>query len=112
MKREISIDRSANYAIDVKGDFQFDGVAPSEQGGKSLGRPDRAGAKEAKKKAAKDKKEAKLRKKQGLLPLDPVKPKKDDGIPFSLREIDLQIPRGEFETYLKEKIHMTESLSL
>ncbi|CAD6567059.1 MAG: hypothetical protein TREMPRED_003289 [Tremellales sp. Tagirdzhanova-0007] len=94
LKSELRIDRSAKYAIDVQGDFQFDGVAPSEQGGKKLGRPDRAQAKEDKKKAAKDRKEAKLRKKQGLLPLDTVKPKKDDGIPFSLRNIDLQVPRG------------------
>ena len=94
MKREIKIERSSKYSIDVEGDFQFDSVTPPGHGSRQLGRIDRAAAKEAKKQAKKDKKEANSRKKEGLPPVEPKK-KVEEGIPFSLRDINLQIPRGE-----------------
>lgn len=54
---------------------------------------DRAGAKEAKKKAKKAKAEAAERKKKGLT--EKVELAKVEGVPFSLRDMDLKVPRGE-----------------
>jgi len=86
------------YSIDVTGSFQFDSASQPEQTGRSRvgGRKDRAGIKEDKKKAKRDKKEAKERKKKGLPPVEVGKKKIEEGIPFSLRDIDLRVPKGMF----------------
>ena len=47
-----------------------------------------------KKKEAREKKEAKERKKKGLPPVEKAAEKIIEGVPFSLRDIDLQVPRG------------------
>ena len=47
-----------------------------------------------KKKAKKAKKEAAARKKKGL-PEMSEKPKLEEGVPFSLRDVSLRVPRGE-----------------
>ena len=97
LNREIRIEPSSSHSIDVVGSFQFDSATPPEQhGARKHGRLDRAGKKEDKKKAKKEKKEAKERKKQGLPPVEPVEEKKDEGVPFSLRDINLQVARGGF----------------
>ncbi|ORY22828.1 ABC transporter type 1, transmembrane domain-containing protein [Naematelia encephala] len=96
LRGHIDVDPSAPDAIRVTGDFQFDSVAPPDQASKGeFGARDRAGKKEAKKKAAKEKAEAKERKKKGL-PSDKAdeKEKQEEGVPFSLRDIDLKVPRG------------------
>jgi ATP-binding cassette subfamily C (CFTR/MRP) protein 1 len=99
LKREIIIDDSSPYAIDVNGSFEFDSSKPPDLGGggKKGGRgiPDRAGKKEEKKQAKKDKAEARERKKKGLPPKEVIPLTEDEGVPFSLRGIDLKIPRGE-----------------
>ncbi len=97
MKRELTIDPNAKVSVDVQGDFQFDSVAPPDQSdaGKKFGMRDRAGPKAAKKAAKEKKKLAAERAKQGLPPLEAETPK-DPGVPFALREIDLQIPRGVY----------------
>lgn len=60
---------------------------------------DRAAAKDAKKAAKKAKADAKDRKKKGLAAVDETAKageKKQEGVPFSLRDLNIQIPRGEF----------------
>ena len=100
LRRDIVIDPASKYGIEVVGDFAFDSATPPDTGvvtagggprggmGRRGGK-DRASAREAKKQKAIDKK----REKQGLAPTPPA-PKKEEGIPFSLRNIDLKVPRG------------------
>ncbi|KAK4686687.1 hypothetical protein P7C73_g3435, partial [Tremellales sp. Uapishka_1] len=91
LKHGIQIDAEQALAVDVVGDFQFDSTPRSDTGPRSFGR-DRAGAKEAKKKAKKDKEAAKTRRNNGEPEVE--KPKMEEGVPFSLRDVSLKISRG------------------
>ena len=97
LKRDITIDPTSKYAIDVTGDFQFPSLEPPDltvskeaSGFGSGNMSDKIKARDKKKKEAK---EAKERKKKGLPPLESEKAKERE--PFALRDIDLLIPRGE-----------------
>lgn len=101
LRRDIVIYPKSKYGIEVVGDFAFDSVTPPDAGmvmsnygppGSGRGRrggKDRAGARQAKKQKAL----ARKREKQGMAAPAPI-PKKDEGVPFSLRDIDLKVPRG------------------
>lgn len=99
LKKDLVIRPNAPYAVSATGTFQFDSVTPpdSSTGGRGHGMRDRAGAKDAKKAAKKAKAEAKERKKKGLPPIDETAKAaetKEEGVPFSLRDLNIQIPRG------------------
>ena len=100
LPHDIVINPSAKLAISVDGDFQFDSVNPPDSGSSGGGGPgrrggrDRASKREDAKQKKRDKIEARDRKKKGLTPL--IKEEiKEEGIPFSLRDVHLKIPRGE-----------------
>jgi ATP-binding cassette subfamily C (CFTR/MRP) protein 1 len=82
LKHQLKIDPSAELAINMQGEFQYDSVTPPDQsrpmvfgGPRGRGRPPRDRGKGKKK--------------------QPPPPKKEEGIPFSLRGVNLKIPRGE-----------------
>ena len=101
LKRDIVIDPSSKYAIDVRGDFQFPdseppdlGIPKNTAGGfGGGGMSDKIKEMDKKKEIKKEKKQAAERAKKGLPPIvtDGKKPRE----PFALRDIDLQIPRGK-----------------
>lgn len=101
---DLKIDKNQKMAIKMEGDFEFDSVNPPDTaGGAKLGMRDRAGKREKKKQAEKDKKEAKERKKQGLSVIETKKVEKKDeeeGVPFSLRDIALHVPRGTWTAHV------------
>ncbi|KAL7422108.1 hypothetical protein Q5752_002751 [Cryptotrichosporon argae] len=89
LKSDIKIDVTSKYGINVVGDFAFDSSKPPDSGKRGHGMKDRAAIKEMKKK---EKAEKKARKAGAPAP-PPAKPT-DDGVPFSLRGIELKVPRG------------------
>jgi hypothetical protein len=107
LTNSLDIDSLRDLAIDVSGSFQYDSVTPPDNtvgaargGGPrrrgAVGGKDRAAFKEEKAKKQQARNEAKERQKQGLPPLETKnEDRKDDGVPFSLRDIELRIPRGE-----------------
>ena len=111
LKRDIVIDPSSKYAIDVRGDFQFPdseppdlGVPKNTAGGfGGGGMSDKIKEMDKKKKEKKEKKEAENRAKKGLPPI--VTEEKKPREPFALRDIDLQIPRGEQPLSVSSKAH-------
>lgn len=109
LKRDLTIDSTSTYAVDVAGDFQFPSHEPpdltTKQGEFEMGGGinDKIKAREAAQKLKKERKEAEKREKKGLPPLENEK-KHVHTEPFAVRDVDLQIPRGElmigFKTYL------------
>lgn len=90
LPNEVQINPNAKYAIQAEGDFTFESSKPPDaKGGPLVFAKDRKAMAEKKK----AKKAAKLRQKKGLPPLEDTK-KEDEGVPFQIRNINLQIPRG------------------
>lgn len=82
LKHQLKIDPSAELAINMQGEFEYDSVTPPDQS-----RPMVFGGPRGRGRPARDR--GKGKKKQ------PPAPKKEEGIPFSLRGVNLKIPRGE-----------------
>ncbi len=100
LKRDININPSSPYAVDVSGSFQFASSEPPDTtiktvqagfGGMGDKIKDRDKAQKAKKEKKEAEKEAKRRKTAGLPALETAKERE----PFALRDINLKIPRGE-----------------
>lgn len=95
LPRELQIDESAEYAVEIKGDFSFETAGPPKFDPKKQQRGRDRKAEKAEKDAREKKiKEARERRKKGLPPIVEEAEKKDEEEPFALRKIDLKIPRG------------------
>lgn len=102
LDHDLHINPSLPNSVSAHGEFQFDSVNPpdtSAKGGRGKngaghGAPDRAAKREEAKRRAAEKKAAKERKKQGLPPLEKEVVDETEGVPFALRDIHLEIPRG------------------
>jgi len=111
LKRDIEIDPTSAYAIDVEGDFRFASAEPPDTsisteaaGFGGGGISDKIKARDKATKLKKEKKEAERRAKKGLAPLKSVTVAAEEREPFALRDIDLQISRGRlcFPGYFTE----------
>lgn len=110
---KLHIDEHSPYAIDIQGDFQFDSIAPPDQGVK------RSDARNAKKAASAQKQKTAPISKEGsgrsrwkwgnrnTSPAADVPAGDDEKLtqngegktPFALKDISLKIPRGEQQQY-------------
>lgn len=88
LANDIHMDSNADLAIRAHGDFTFEASKPTDSNIKGVAGKDRNAGAEKKNR----KKEAKLRAKQGLPPIESEA--KEDAAPFKLTGIDISIPRG------------------
>jgi ATP-binding cassette subfamily C (CFTR/MRP) protein 1 len=98
--REVQITAGMVNAIEARGDFTFETSKPPENDKQpNTGGKDRKAEKLKKKAKAAAKRESKRRSKQGLPPLEEEEKKHEEteeDVPFTLRDIDLSIPKGAF----------------